>query len=93
MLDATRLTDGFRVSLKVTKKDNQEIEISRFFTTILRDDNHCIPLLDVFMDPIDPECSIMVTPYLRPMNDPPFCAIAEVVDFVSQTLDVSHQFL
>ena len=30
----------------------------------------------------------MVMPYLRPFNDPEFRTIGEVVDFVSQTLEV-----
>ena len=65
-----------------------EIEISRYLTSIERQDNHCIPLLDVFIDPIDLQSSIMVTPYLRPMNNPPFGAVAEVLDFIEQTLTV-----
>ncbi len=30
----------------------------------------------------------MVTPYLRPMNDPPFGALGEVLEFIDQTLTV-----
>ncbi len=93
MIDATRIRDNVRVSLKVTEKDNVEIAISRFLTSIERPDNHCIPLLDVFFDPIDPESSIMVTPYLRPMNNPPFVAFGEVLDFIEQTLTVSTSLL
>lgn len=50
--------------------------------------NHCVPILDVLEDPIDPTQSLLVMPYLRPFNDPDFGAIGEVVDFVEQTLEV-----
>lgn len=90
VLDATRTQDAYRVSLKVTEKNNPEIELSRFLTSILRDDNHCIPLLDAFVDPIDVNSSILVTPYLRPMDDPPFTTAAEIVNFVNQMLEVRH---
>ncbi|KAI0794650.1 kinase-like domain-containing protein [Fomes fomentarius] len=86
VIDATRVRDNFRVSLKVTEKDNVEIAISRFLSSIQRPDNHCIPLLEVFSDPVDPKSVIMVTPYLRPMNDPPFGALGEVLDFIDQTV-------
>ncbi len=82
-------SEKIRVSLKDTEKDNKEIEIARVLTTIHRPDNHCVPLLDVFPDPIDPQSSTMVTPYLRPMNNPPFGTIGEALDFIDQTLAVS----
>ncbi|KAI0794622.1 hypothetical protein C8Q74DRAFT_1406901 [Fomes fomentarius] len=89
VIDATRVRDNYRVSLKVTKKDNVEITLSRFLSSIDLPDNHCVSLLDVFSDPLDPESVILVTPYLRPMNDPPFGALGEVLDFIDQTLTVS----
>ncbi len=32
---------------------------------------------------------LLVTPYLRPFDDPAFGAVGEVVDFIQQTLKVS----
>ncbi|KAI0794646.1 hypothetical protein C8Q74DRAFT_1215883 [Fomes fomentarius] len=93
VIDATRRRDNIRVSLKVARKDTKEIDIARFLTTLDRPDNHCVPLLDVFSDPIDPQSSIMVTPYLRPMNNPPFGALGEALDFIEQTLTAIYQGL
>ncbi|KAI0345516.1 hypothetical protein BDW22DRAFT_883319 [Trametopsis cervina] len=49
--------------------------------------NHCVPLLDVFQDPDDPEVTYMVMPYLHPINKPPFVTVGEVMDFVGQMLE------
>ncbi|KAI0737368.1 kinase-like domain-containing protein [Daedaleopsis nitida] len=86
VIDAIRILDNFRVSLKLTKRDGREIDIHRYVTSLEAPHNHCIPLLDVFSDPINPQSSIIVTPFLRPMNDPPFTAMGEVIDFIDQTL-------
>lgn len=50
--------------------------------------NHCVPLLDVFQDPDDPEVTYMVMPYLHPINKPPFVTVGDVMDFVGQMLEV-----
>ena len=47
-----------------------------------------MPILDVFTDPFDASLSLLVMPYLRPFNDPEFCTIGEVMDFIRQTLEV-----
>jgi hypothetical protein len=69
-----------------------EVEIGRYLSTehMLRDPtNHCVPIMDYFRDPIDPEIEYIVMPNLRPFNDQAFRVIGEVVDFVSQVLEVS----
>jgi hypothetical protein len=56
---------------------------------MLRDPtNHCVPILDSFSDPVFPRVDYIVMPALRPFNDPEFCFIGEVVDFVTQLLEV-----
>ena len=69
-----------------------EVEIGRFLSTkhMLHDPtNHCVEILDYFRDSIDPEVEYIVMPLLRPFNDPAFCVIGEVVDFVTQVIEVS----
>ncbi|KAI0730510.1 kinase-like domain-containing protein [Earliella scabrosa] len=88
VLDAKRLKDNTLVCLKTVEKGSLEIEISQFLTRVQHSHNHCVPVLDVIPDDIaDSNLSFVVTPYLRPMNNPPFSAIEEVVDFVEQTLE------
>ncbi|OSX61727.1 hypothetical protein POSPLADRAFT_1144317 [Postia placenta MAD-698-R-SB12] len=90
VIDAIRQRDGLLVAIKATRNDTEEIAISTFLSSLkLMSDhrNHCIPLLEVMLDPLDPEMSLMVTPYMRPFNDPEFGASGEVVDFVRQSLE------
>lgn len=46
-------------------------------------------MLDVLSDTSLDSRLLLVTPYLRPFNDPAFGAVGEVVDFIEQTLEVS----
>lgn len=50
--------------------------------------NHCVPVLDVIQDDVDPTVSYLVMPFLRIMDNPEFEYVEEVVDFVDQVLDV-----
>ncbi|EPQ58920.1 hypothetical protein GLOTRDRAFT_35157 [Gloeophyllum trabeum ATCC 11539] len=90
ILDAKR-KDGTVVILKHTKRSTPEIGIASFLSSEqYRHDprNHCVPILDVFHDLLEPDKAFMVMPLLRPFNDPEFGAIGEVFDFVAQTLEV-----
>ncbi|KAI0077229.1 hypothetical protein K474DRAFT_1596436 [Panus rudis PR-1116 ss-1] len=90
VMDATRLLDGSRVSIKRVSTLNNEIKIARYLSSDVlqkEPDNHCILMLDVLTDPIEPSTALMVMPYLRPFDNPPFGAIGEVLDFVRQTLE------
>ena len=75
--------------IKSCPNDSQEIDIARYVTSLQDLRNHCVNALDVFPDPFDPEVTLMVMPFLRPCNDPPFGTIGEVMDFIDQTLEVS----
>jgi hypothetical protein len=69
------------------------VEIGRYLSSehMLHDPtNHCVPILDYFRDPTDPTIKYIVMPILRPSNDPAFRVIGEVVNFVSQVLEVGH---
>ena len=93
MLDATRIEDGKLVYIKLTHTAEEESSIAQIlYNENTRSDprNHCVPILDVFQDNMDPTISYVVMPFLRQMDDPPFEYVEEVVDFVDQILDVSN---
>lgn len=93
-MDATRISDGTRVMLKSVSRLGDEIPIARLLSrdSLLQDPaNHCVPIFEVIEDPLDRSKEIMVMKYLRPFDDPELRTIGEVVDFVSQTLEVMTQ--
>ncbi|KII93067.1 hypothetical protein PLICRDRAFT_378476 [Plicaturopsis crispa FD-325 SS-3] len=88
IIDAVR-DDGLGVAIKRIESGPNEVEIAKFLSSpALRDhpSNHCVPILDVFSDPIQPGRTYIVMPNLRPFDLPKFMYFDEVVDFVSQTL-------
>ncbi|KZT72363.1 hypothetical protein DAEQUDRAFT_32581 [Daedalea quercina L-15889] len=94
-MDAIRKADGALVSIKITKNDTNELAIARYLSSTVvpkAPQNHCVPVLDVLPDPFESTKTLMVMPYLRPFDDPPFTAIGEVIDFIDQTLE-GIQFL
>ena len=91
LIDAIRVSDDSVVAIKSVKRSTDELSVAQFLSSqqFLRDEtNHCVPIFEVLEDPIDTSASLMVMPYLRPFNNPEFRTIGEVVDFVSQTLEV-----
>jgi len=91
VIDACR-KDARDVCLKRTLRKSDEIEIGRRLSPDpLKPDNrnHCVEILDVFSDPSLPDTYYIAMPLLRPYDDPEFTAIGEVVDFVTQVLEVS----
>lgn len=90
-MDATRVMDGITVAIKRINAIGMEQEIASFLTTQdkLQDpQNHVVPILDHFVDEIDPKLRYIVMPLLRPFDDPPFYAVIEVIDFMQQILEV-----
>ncbi|KAL6300712.1 hypothetical protein BKA93DRAFT_828879 [Sparassis latifolia] len=90
VIDATRKTDGKRVSIKTVKRDGDEIRIANYLSrpeVSSHPLNHCVPVLDIFPDPFDHDAAFMVMPYLRPFDNPDFGAIGEVTEFVRETLE------
>ncbi|RDB20142.1 hypothetical protein Hypma_012977 [Hypsizygus marmoreus] len=92
VLDAKRLRDGTNVCIKRIEPESktEEVNIARYLSSaqMLRDpNNHCVPVWDSFRDPILPHVEYLVMPILRPFDSPEFCAIGEVVDFVTQLLE------
>lgn len=73
-----------------------EAKIGRYLSTevMLRDPaNHCVPILDSFLDPVLPDVEYIVMPVLRSFDNPEFSFIGEVVEFVTQLLEVSTHFI
>ncbi|KAI0325868.1 kinase-like protein [Cubamyces sp. BRFM 1775] len=87
VLDARQSRDNNIVAIKTFRKDSQELSIIRHLSSIHHHQNHTVPLFQVLDDPIDPELSLMVMPYLRPCNDPEFTTVGDVVNFINQTLE------
>jgi hypothetical protein len=97
-LDARRLGDGALVCIKRIGpktigelKTSNEVKVGRYLSTdqmLRHPENHCVPIFDSFQDPILPEVQYIVMPVLRRYNDPEFCFVGEVVDFVTQLLEV-----
>ena len=92
LVDAIRISDNKRVYIKRLPTDSEELKIALLLgseTAIKDPKNHSVAVFDHFEDPNDPSTSYMVMPFLRPINDPPFETVRDVVDFVDQMLEVS----
>ncbi|KAI0077232.1 hypothetical protein K474DRAFT_1675023 [Panus rudis PR-1116 ss-1] len=90
VIDASRRSDGATVMIKSILKSRREKDIALFLSRdSIREEpaNHCVHILDVLDDPLDSGRELLIMPYLRPFNDPEFCTIGEVVDFIHQTLE------
>ncbi|KAL6303435.1 hypothetical protein BKA93DRAFT_788470 [Sparassis latifolia] len=90
VMDAVKEDGGELVSLKSVERDGNEVRIAQYlFKSDARSDplNHCVPVVDVLQDPLDPKLSILIMLYLRPFNDPEFGTIGEAVEFMRQTLE------
>lgn len=91
-MDATRLSDGAYVTLKIIRPSLHpyELEIGQYFSSeSLRADpaNHCVPIYDVIPIPEDQRV-IIVMPLLRDYVSPPFCTFGEVVECLRQLFEV-----
>ncbi|EGO19546.1 hypothetical protein SERLADRAFT_374273 [Serpula lacrymans var. lacrymans S7.9] len=89
VLDATCLSDGAFVSLKLLNKSQYpyKIEIGQLFSTepLVSDlANHCAPIDDVLSVPDDQYQAVVVMPLLRSFDDPQFDTYGEVIDFFRQ---------
>ncbi|KAI0345533.1 kinase-like protein [Trametopsis cervina] len=88
LMDATEVASGRTVCIKLVRSDRQEHNILALFKKHAEDSrNHCVPLLETFGDPDNPDDIYMVMPYLRPIDKPPFETLGDVIDFVSQMLE------
>lgn len=90
-MDAVRVSDGQAIMMKLVSHDDPSERHMSFFSHESRSSdphNHCLPLLDVLRPPSLPDYTILVTRRLVPWNIWPFTRVSEVVDFVTQMLEV-----
>ena len=90
--DAVQMSTGNPVYLKRVKTGGDEMKIALMLSPTNRQPdsrNHCVPILDHFLDETEPEVSYIVMPLLRHFNFPPFEVVDNVIDFVDQILEVS----
>ncbi|KAI0028574.1 hypothetical protein K488DRAFT_58252 [Vararia minispora EC-137] len=93
LIDATRISDNLLVYIKQCVTGDLETEIAtRLNAPNLRQDgrNHACPIIDVFSDVHDSKVCYMVMPFLRPINKPPFETVGEVVDCITQLLELCY---
>ena len=81
--------------IKEVKTDSEECRIAQLLTQedwIFDPQNHCVPIVKIFEDHEDPQLSYIVMPFLRPVDDPFFETVKEIIDFVDQILEVPGSF-
>jgi hypothetical protein len=91
VIDATRTKDGVRVVLKCVHVESDEYRIALYLSSskLLSDSrNRTVPIKDVISLPDDKEYVLLVMPYLRVFNTPPFHCCSEFVDAFRQFLQV-----
>ena len=91
LVDATHEDSGELVYIKEVQSDGEECQIAQL---LIQEEwsgdpqNHCVRVKEIFKDPQDEGISYIVMPFLRPMDDPPFAYVKEIVDFADQILEV-----
>ncbi|KAH9003433.1 kinase-like domain-containing protein [Lactarius hatsudake] len=87
LVDATRVADGKLVYIKRVQTNDQESRIALMLSSYKDPANHSVPILDTFADDADDSISYIVMPFLRLVDEPPFYAIDEILDFADQILE------
>ncbi|KAG2051565.1 hypothetical protein BDR06DRAFT_983513 [Suillus hirtellus] len=92
IIDATRMSDGLYISLKVVNKLDHphEVDIGQYFMMehlVSNPKNHCVPLLDVLSVPNEDEKQILVMPLLLDFTKPRFDTVGEVVECLRQLFE------
>lgn len=92
LIDATRLSDGSKVVIKVVNV-TEDVPILEYLNSpqLLSDKrNHTVPIYDKIPVPDDEERVWIVMPFLLDLDTFafPFCFVSEVVECVSQFLEV-----
>jgi len=90
LVDAIHEATGKTVYVKEVTTDSEELRIAQLLTeeeSINDPRNHCVPVTKVFKDHENPALSYMVMPFLRPVDDPPFQYVKEIIEFTDQILE------
>ncbi|EIN05722.1 hypothetical protein PUNSTDRAFT_137215 [Punctularia strigosozonata HHB-11173 SS5] len=90
-IDAVRLRDNRQVYLKRVfwNTHPHEVTISQLFSNSrMQADarNHCVPISET-LDLPEGNGSILVMPFLRPFDDPPFLTVGEAIDCIQQLFE------
>lgn len=94
-MDAVRIFDGRIVSLKKTSKKDHPVEedIVRYLNQApskADPTNHTVPVYDVLQSPLDPDCILLVMPYLARIYTVKFATVGEAVECFRQLFEVSR---
>ncbi|KAI0773748.1 kinase-like domain-containing protein [Fomes fomentarius] len=90
LMDATNVSDGKLVLIKKVVSNSPELHIATCLSSKeLRKDprNHCVPILDAFVDTQEPAISFIVMPFLRPIDKPEFDTVGSILNCVDQLLE------
>ncbi len=77
--------------MKRVKDGDMESTIARMLSSSRFSEdprNHCVPILDYFVDKDETSIAYMVMPFLRLTDDPPFETVNDIIDFGSQIFEV-----
>lgn len=93
-MDATRISDGVHVSLKIVEKSlhPHEVEIGQCFMSeplVSHPKNHCVPFFEVLSPPNDEDSQLIVMPLLLPFVQPRFDTFGEALECFRQIFEVS----
>jgi len=94
-VDAIHEATGKTVYIKEVETDSEELRIAQLLVQeewISDPRNRCIPVMKVFKDHKDPTVSYMVMPFLRPVDNPPFEYVKEIIEFTDQILEVTVNY-
>ena len=70
---------------------SEELRIARLFSEYSHRENqqnHCVPVLDTFEDPMDNRLAYIVMPFLHNIDRPSFEFVTDIADMVDQLLEV-----
>ncbi|KAF8519497.1 kinase-like protein [Hysterangium stoloniferum] len=93
VMDATRISDGAPVALKViwtNRRRSDETRIGQLFSSpglVTDPRNHCVPIYEVIDSPSIEGMRLLVMPLLRPWPNPPFVTVGEAVEFFRQIFE------
>ncbi|KAI5116529.1 hypothetical protein M0805_005515 [Coniferiporia weirii] len=90
VVDARQRDDGKVIAIKRIEHGSSEGDIGRMLSPSNESreaTNHCVPILNYFQDPLNPEVDYIIMPLLRKFDNPEFYAVNEVVELVRQVIE------
>lgn len=91
VIDAVRMRDGSPVAIKRVNVRSLELKILHFLANPSKSDdpmNHCAPVIEEIPADDNSGFVFIIMPLLRGFDNPPFCAVGEVIECMTQTLEV-----